>query len=103
MIIGKYERAVKEAFIQPEAAAKQMGLIMNYDNTKYMELSNSPIRENYIIINNHSIEKIMEFKYLGSLISNYNNSITLEINHSILLENRFYYGLRNLSQSRLLN
>jgi hypothetical protein len=48
MITGQYERAVKEAFIQPEAAVKQMGLIMNYDKTKYMELSNNPIRENYL-------------------------------------------------------
>jgi hypothetical protein len=45
----------------------------------------------------------MEFKYLGSLISNNNNSITAEINHRILLGNRCYYGLRNLLQSRLLN
>jgi hypothetical protein len=45
----------------------------------------------------------MEVKYLGSLISNNNNSITIEINHRILLGNRCYYGLRNLLQSRLLN
>jgi hypothetical protein len=45
----------------------------------------------------------MEFKYLGSLIINSNNSIIVEINHRILLGNRCYYGLRNLLQSRLLN
>jgi hypothetical protein len=44
----------------------------------------------------------MEFKYLGSLISNNNNSITVEINHIVLLEKRCYYGLRNLLQSGLL-
>jgi hypothetical protein len=69
---------MKEAFIQLETAAKQMGLMVNYDKTKYMELSNSPTREKYIVINNHNIEKMMEFKYLGSLISNNNNSITVE-------------------------
>jgi hypothetical protein len=69
---------MKEAFIQLETAAKQMELMVNYDKTKYMELSNSPIREKYIVINNHNIEKMMEFKYLGSLISNNNNSITVE-------------------------
>jgi hypothetical protein len=47
---------MKEAFIQLETAAKQMGLINC--KTKYMELSNSPTRENYIVINNHNIEKI---------------------------------------------
>jgi hypothetical protein len=74
-----------------------MGLMINYDKTKYMELSNSPTRDNYII-SNHNIEKVMEFKYLGSLISNNNYSITVETNHRILLGNRCYYGLRNLLQ-----
>jgi hypothetical protein len=55
---------MKEVFIQLETAAKQMGLMINYDGTKYMELSNSPTRENCIIINNHNIENIMEFKYI---------------------------------------
>jgi hypothetical protein len=45
VIIGRYEGAVKEAFIQLETAAKQMGLMINYDKTQYMELSNSPTRE----------------------------------------------------------
>jgi hypothetical protein len=43
----------------------------------------------------------MQLKYVGSLIS-YNNSITVKINHKILLGNRCYYGLRKLLQSRLL-
>jgi hypothetical protein len=90
---------MKEAFIQLETVAKQIGLIINY-KTEYMELSNSPTRENYIIINNHNIEKIMEFKYVGSLISNNNNSITVEISHRILLVNRCCCGLRNLLHSR---
>jgi hypothetical protein len=55
LISGRYERAMKEAFIQLETAAKQMGLMINYDKTRYMELSNSPTGENYIIINNHNI------------------------------------------------
>jgi hypothetical protein len=36
---------MKEAFVQLETVAKQMGLMINYDKTKYMELSNSPTRE----------------------------------------------------------
>jgi hypothetical protein len=51
-----------------------MGLVINYDKTKYMVLSSSPTRENCIIINNHDIDKIMEFKHLGSLINNNNNN-----------------------------
>jgi hypothetical protein len=77
--------------------------MINYDKTKYVELSNSPIRENCIVTNNHNMEKVMEFKYLGSLINNNNNSITVEVNSRILLGNRCSYELRNLLQSRLLN
>jgi hypothetical protein len=98
VIIGRCERAMKEAVLQLDTVAKQMGQMINCDKTKYMDLSNSPIKENYIIINNHNIEKIMEFKYLRSLISNNNNSITVEINHRILLGKKCYYGLRNLLQ-----
>jgi hypothetical protein len=56
VIIGRYERALKEAYIHLETVAKLVGLMINYDKTKYMELSNSPTREKYII-NNHNIEK----------------------------------------------
>jgi hypothetical protein len=62
VITGRYESTMKEVFIQLETAAKQMGLMINYDKIKYMELSNSSTRENYIILNNHNIENIMEFK-----------------------------------------
>jgi hypothetical protein len=81
VIIERYERAIKEAFIQLETATRQMGLMINYDKTKYVELSNNPIRENCITMNNHNIEKVMEFKYVASLICNNNNSISVEINH----------------------
>jgi hypothetical protein len=57
VITGRYGRTVKEAFIQRETAAKQMGLTINYDKMKYVELSYSPIGDNYIITNNHNIEK----------------------------------------------
>jgi hypothetical protein len=102
LISGRYERAMKEAFIQLETAAKQMGLMINYNKTGYMELSNSPTGENYIIINNHNIEKIMEFKYLGSLISTNNNSITVESIIECYWRTDATMGY-NLLQSRLLN
>jgi hypothetical protein len=54
VITGRYETAFKEAFTQLETAA-MMGLMINYKK-KYVKLSNSPSRENYIIINNHNIE-----------------------------------------------
>jgi hypothetical protein len=54
MILSSLED-MKEAFVQLETATKQIGLMINYDKTKYMALSDSPTSENYIIINNHNI------------------------------------------------
>jgi hypothetical protein len=56
VIIGRHEEAMKEAFINPKTAAKQMGLMIICDKTKYIELSNSLTKENYIIINSYNIK-----------------------------------------------
>jgi hypothetical protein len=54
--IGRHEEAMKEAYVKPKTAAKQMGLMIIYDETKYKQLPYSPTRENYIIINNYNIK-----------------------------------------------
>jgi hypothetical protein len=45
VIIGRYEKAVKDAFNRLEMAAQKMGLMINYDKTKYMETTFKPIKE----------------------------------------------------------
>jgi hypothetical protein len=46
---------------------KKMVLIINYDKTKYME-TGKPTKEKYIRRNNRHVEKVNQFKYLGSII-----------------------------------
>jgi hypothetical protein len=79
---------------------QKMGLMINYDKTKYME-NGKPTKEKYIRINNRDIETVNKLKYLGSIITN-NNNITSEINHIINMANNYYYGLRNILGSKLL-
>jgi hypothetical protein len=45
VIVGRYENAVKDAFNRLEMAVQKIGLIINYDKTKYMETTCKPIKE----------------------------------------------------------
>jgi len=49
-----------------------------------------PTNEKYIRINNTDIEKVNQFKYLGSIITN-NSNITSEINYRINMANKYCF------------
>jgi hypothetical protein len=78
-----------------------MGLMINYDETKYMETTCKTNKEKYIRINNSDIERVNQFKYLGSIVTN-NSNISSEISHRINMGNTCYYVLRNILRSKLL-
>jgi sorting nexin-29 len=101
VVVARDENEVKDAFNRLEMAAQKIGLMINYDKTKYMETTCKPNKEKYIRINNRDIERVNQFKYLGSIITN-NNNISSEINRRIDMGNTCYYGLRNILRSRLL-
>jgi hypothetical protein len=74
-IIGKPERDVKEAFIKLNNEAQNMGLNINEEKTKYMEITAKPTKSKYLNVGNYRLEKVTEFKYLGTVISYDNNVI----------------------------
>jgi hypothetical protein len=53
-------------------------------------------------IDNSSIERVEEFRYLGTTLTN-QNSIQVEIKSRLKLGNAFYYSVQNLLSSRLLS
>jgi hypothetical protein len=53
-------------------------------------------------IDNSSIERVEEFKYLGTMLTN-ENSIQVEIKSRLKLRNACYYSVQNLLSSRLLS
>jgi hypothetical protein len=55
-----------------------------------------------ITIVNSSIEKVEEFKYLGTTLTN-QNSIQVEIKSWLKLGSACYYSVQNLLSSRLLS
>jgi len=52
--------------------------------------------------NKSSIERVGEFKYLGTALTN-QNSIQEEIKRTLKSENACYYSVQNLLSSRLLS
>jgi len=87
-----------------DAATKEIGLEANAHKTKYMTVSRDQNagRIHSMKIDNSSIERVEEFKYLGTTLTN-QNSIQEEIKSRLKLGNACYYSVQNLLSSRLLS
>jgi hypothetical protein len=59
-------------------------------------------RDDSVKIDNSSIEKVEEFKYLGTMLTD-QNSIQEEIKSRLNLGNACYYSVQNLLFSKLLS
>ena len=86
------------------AATKEIGLEVNSHKTKYMTVSRDQNagRIHSMKIENSSIERVEEFKYLGTTLTN-QNSIQEEIKIRLELGNACYYSVQKLLSSRLLS
>jgi len=86
------------------AATKEIGLEVNAHKTKYMTVSRNQNagRIHSMKIDNSSIERMEEFKYLGTTLTN-QNSTQEEIKNRLKLGNACYYSVQNLLSSRLLS
>jgi hypothetical protein len=74
-----------------------MGLRINETKTKFMVVTMSPTNTKCLKAGNNTIEKICEFKYVGTLITS--NNLSNEIHHKLRLTNRCYLGLRKQLRS----
>ena len=85
-------------------ATKENGILVNADKTKYMIMSRDQNagRGHSMEIDNSSIERVEEFKYLGTKLSN-QNSIQEEIKSRLKLVNACYYSVQNIFSSSLLS
>ncbi|GFX24991.1 reverse transcriptase domain-containing protein [Trichonephila clavipes] len=93
-IIGRSEKAVKEAFQALEISATNMGLTINEYKTKFMETLPSSVNNTSFCVNGHSFERVSEFKYHGTIIND-QNKLKAEINNRIKSANKcFFFGLK---------
>jgi hypothetical protein len=83
--------------------SKEVGLEVNVEKTKYMLVSRDQNagQNRQIKIRNRSFEKISQFKYLGTTVTN-QNLIQEEIKRRLNSVNACYHSVKNLLSSRLL-
>jgi hypothetical protein len=103
-ILGGSVHTVKKNAEALVVATKKIGLEVNADKTKSMIMSREQNagRRHSMRTDNSSIERVEEFKYLGTTLTN-QNSIQEEIKSRLKLGNVCYYLVQNLLSSSLLS
>jgi len=85
-------------------ASKEIGLEVNADETKYMVMSRDQNagQSHSMKTDNSSFETVVEFKYLGTTLTNL-NSIQEEIKSRLKSGNACYHSVQNLLSSSLIS
>ena len=85
-------------------SSKKTGLEVNVDKTKYMVMSRDQNagRSHCINNDNSSFERMEEFKYLGTTLTN-QNSIQQEIKNRLHSGKACHHSMQNLLSSSLLS
>jgi len=103
-ILGGSIHTVKENAEALVAATRQIGLKASDDKTKYMVMSRDQNagRNHSVRTDNSTFERVEEFKYLGTTLTN-QNSIAEEVKSRLRSGNACYQSVQNLLSSRLLS
>src|SRR5215469_17262577 len=103
-ILGGSVDTVKKNAEALVAATKEIGLEVNAHKTKYITVSRdrNAGRIHSMKTDNSSFERVEEFKYLGTTLTN-QNSIQEEIKSILKLGNACYYSVQNLLSSSLFS
>ena len=101
-ILGRSIHTVKENAEALVAATRKIGLEVRADKTKYMVMSRDQNagRIHSVRTDNNTFERVKEFKYLGTTLTN-QNSIAEEIKSRLRSGNACYHSVQNLLFSRL--
>ena len=91
-ILGGSIQTVKENAEALVVATKEIGLEENADKTKYMVMSREQTAglSHAMKVDNSSIERVEEFKYLGTTLTN-RTSFQEEIKGRLKLGNAYYH------------
>jgi len=102
--LGGSVDTVKENAEALIVASKEIGLEVNADKTKYMAMSQyqNAGKSHSIKTDNSSFERVEEFKYLGTNLTN-QNSIQEKIKSRMKSGNACYHSVQNLLSFSLLS
>jgi len=104
LILGGSIHTIKENAEALIVVSKEIRLEVNADKTKYMVMSpdQNAGRSHNMKTDNLSFERVEEFKYLGTTLTN-QNSIQEEIKSRLKSGNSCYHSLQNLLSSSSLS
>jgi hypothetical protein len=91
--VGRTTGVLKKSITNLSKTVKEMGLTINMQNTKYMEVTKRPSNSRILKVDDQEFERVRDFKYLGSILTEDNN-ITIETKQRIVMANRVTYGLK---------
>jgi len=103
-VLGGSRHTLKENPEALVAATREIGLEVSADKAKYMVMSQDQNagRIQSVRIDNSTFERVEEFKYFGTTLTN-QNSIAEEIKSRLRLGNACYHSVQNLFSYRLLS
>ena len=102
--MGGSVHTIKENAETLVVASKEIGVEINVDKIKYIVLSRdrNAGRSHSVKSDNSSFERMEEFKYLGTTLTN-QNSIQEKIQSRLKSGNACHHSVQNLLSSRLLS
>ena len=102
-ILGGSINILKENVEALVAATREIGLEISADKTKYMVMSRDQNagRIQSVRIDNSTFERVEEFKYLGTTLTNQNSNAE-KIKSRLSSGSACYHSVQNLLSSRLL-
>ena len=93
---------LNETFLNLEKYARNMGLVINQENTVHMCSGKDTTLHHDFAIGNYTFKRVDNFKYLGTMVNKMNNR-SVEVNARLTMANRAYYGLQNHMKSGIIS
>jgi hypothetical protein len=102
VIVSRTNKSLEETYAELNQEVEALGLIINQNKTKYTKCTrNKEKLDNTIKIGEHEIERVQEFKYLGTQV-NAQNIMKKEIHSRIKHGNIVFYANNSLLGNKLL-